>query len=288
MFGPAVSLAAVVCILSATVGSLPAGERQPATPAAKQAVPPDKRTLSPLHAFLGIDPETGEFRPVRGPQFPAAKPSAAALSPSQDASADAQSAWADMPFDETTLDKARGAIVKAIEDGDDKALADALLNVPRGLGYEWMASLYARTAWLGYALLFLYPLGIVLSEALAAWERRKDGFHTDRDRRYFARQRGRNLLMAACATGSIFLFWVAGEHSFFWDQPERAMILAAAIGLLLLAAAGLRAIHRRAVQHYSAAILDDLRRQQAALQDEVADLRKRLQSRPIADAIGTR
>jgi hypothetical protein len=131
----------------------------------------------------------------------------------------------------------------------------------------------------------LYPLGIVLSELFSAWVRRKENVGSESDRRFYSRQLRRSVLLTLCTMGSIALVWWAGENSFWWDQPARLIVAVVALGLLAFIAAALRLINRRAAARYSLAIIQDLRRQHAALQGEIEELRQRLQRSAVADVV---
>jgi hypothetical protein len=277
----------VLCVLLTVAEPLRTQQRDSTKPNVSRPVSPIKQTLSPLHAFLGIDPVTGEFKPPNAPPPRTAPGPVASCPPGTPSDPDplpADVPLADMPLGSTTLEDVRAAMVKAIENGDDDALASAILKVPGGVGYDRLMALGAQYAWIGY-LLLLYPLGIVLSELFSAWVRRKENAGSEGDRRFYSRQLRRSVLMTLCTMGSITLVWWAGENSFWWDQPARLIVAVVALGLFAFIAAALRLINRRAAARYSLAIIQDLRRQHAALQGEIEELRQRLQRSAVADAV---
>jgi hypothetical protein len=287
MFRPAASCATALCILLAVWEPSCAQETNSSKSPASRPPAPTRQTLSPLHAFLGIDPVTGEFKPPnasRPPTAPASTDSSPQATPSRPDGAPADVPVADLPLGGTTVDELRAAIAKAIDNGDEDALATALLKVPGGAGYDRLMAFGAQYAWLGY-LFLLYPLGIVLSELYSAWARRKENATSEKDRRFYGRQLRRSVLLTVCTTASVALVWWAGENNFWWDQPARLIVVAAALSLLILISAALRLITRRAAARYSLTVIEDLRLQHAVLQREVEELRGRLQRSTIADAI---
>jgi hypothetical protein len=267
----------------------------PPQPAAPQLAEPSSsreagQMLSPLHAFLGIDPVTGEFKPRNGSLRPA-EPSRSNRAPgngappavSVPAGSDASST--EFQIEESTLDEFRAALTKAIDERDDEALASTLANLTRGVGYDQLSLVSTRFERLGYLALFLYPLGIVLSEVYGVWSRRHTPARNERDRRYYARQRRRRFALAVCSTTTIGLLWWAGEHRFWWNDPERLVPVMALLALLFLVSGGLRLVIARAARDYPIRVIEDLRLQQFALENEIKELRRRLQGDPIVDAV---
>jgi hypothetical protein len=283
--------ATAIGVALVTAAALPAQQTAPtaAKPAPAPRLPDEPtsgETLSPLHAFLGIDPITGEFKPRNAPPR--------ATSPrnqngAQSGTAAGTEAGSETPAEligETTLDDFRAAVTKALEEHNDDALAATLANLTRGVsGYDQLSLMSSRAERLGYLALFLYPLGIVLSELFGVWSRRSPQPRSPRDRRYYSRQCARRLALAACSTASIGLFWWAGEHRFWWTEPERLVPVAAALALTLSISAGLRLIIARAARDYPVQVIEDLRMQQFVLENEIKELRRRLKADPIVDAV---
>jgi hypothetical protein len=246
--------------------------------------------LSPLHAFLGIDPITGQFKPAGGPRRPASAPNnpaegAAGAESLSAAPAGGLETSTDFQTGEMSLDDFRSAITKAIDEHDDGALAATLANLTRGAGYESFSLLDPRIERIGYLVLFLYPLGIVISELCGVWARRHTLARTERDRHFFARQRNRRFTLAACSATTIGLFWWAGENSFWWSDPQRLGAFVVGLALLLAVSALLRLIIARAARDYPVRVIEDLRLQQLALEKEIQDLRRRLQGHALTDAV---
>jgi hypothetical protein len=183
-----------------------------------------------------------------------------------------------------TLDELRTALSKAIDQHDEGALSATLANLTHEAGYPSFSLLDPRIERLGYAVLFLYPLGIVLSELCGAWARRWSLARTDFDRRFYARQRKRRFMLATCSAATIGLFWWAAENSFWWNDSQRLAGFAAGLTLLLAISAILRLLIARAAKDYPARVIEQLRLQQVALEKEILELRRRLQSGTLTDS----
>ncbi|HEV7999907.1 MAG TPA: hypothetical protein VGP63_08515, partial [Planctomycetaceae bacterium] len=110
---------------------------------------------------------------------------------------------------------------------------------------------------LGYLALFLYPLGIVLSEMYGVWSRRNTPARAERERRYWARHLRRRLALAAISTTTIGLFWWAGEHRFWWNEPQRLLSILTVLASLLAISALLRLIIARAAKDYPFRVIED-------------------------------
>jgi hypothetical protein len=283
--------ATVLALALESVTLLDAQDTNRAKPPQSQPTPPrlpdepaSGETLSPLHAFLGIDPVTGQFKPRNAP--PAVPPKQTAPDGAPVSVQPGSEPSTELPFTESTIDDLRAAITKALDEHDDAALAATLTNLTRGVsGYDQLSFVSSRLERLGYLALFLYPLGIVISELYGAWSRRGPLAQSPRERRYYSRQRARRLVLATCSTATVGLFWWAGENRFWWSEPERLLPVAAVIALLLTVSAGLRMMIARAAKDYPFQIIQDLRMQQFALENEIKELRLRLQGDPIAKAV---
>jgi hypothetical protein len=278
-------LAIFAAVAVVVFGASPSQAQQPvrpATPRAQPRLPESGQVISPLHAFLGIDPVTGEFKPAR--QVKPAQQGSARNNPADSAAGEAASdvppngseTPTDFQFDEKTLDDFRAAIGKALDEHDDGALAATIANLTRGMKYDQFSLLDPRIERIGYLALFLYPLGIVVSELYGSWARRQTVARLERERRFYARQRNRRFTLAALSAGTIGLFWWAGEHSFWWDEPRRLVAFIAGLTLLAAASALFRLIIARAAKEYVARTVEDLRMQQVALEKEIRELRSRL------------
>lgn len=305
-----------VCLLLA--GGEACRAQAPAPPAAAKNPPPAEapRTLSPLHAFLGIDPVTGEFKP---PNAPAAKaPPQTATTPSrQEAASSGAAPAATAPTDtaqrqaaargetleelitratetgelppgntrvgDTTVDELRTRLTKAINDGDDQALS-AVLRSATGVGGG--SDLFPGASYLQLATLALlvYPLSIAIGAFFAAWTAGRREVRTDRDRKHDARQLRRRLTLAISVAGTIGICWLAGEYNFWWNEPQKLGAALVTVTVLMLVSAGLRMLIRRSAADYARKTIEDLRCQHAALSQEIRELRQRLQGEGIPEA----
>ncbi|HET6324063.1 MAG TPA: hypothetical protein VFG04_05140 [Planctomycetaceae bacterium] len=250
-----------------------------------------RQALSPLHAFLGIDPITGEFkRPGGSARSGESRPNEApAVGPtgsfSNENSNGSDSTGGGSPLSEATLDDFRAAIAKAVDEHDDDALAAAFTNLTRSTGYEGFSLVSPQIERLGYLALFLYPLGIVISEFYGGWSRRNTPRRTERERCYWGRHVRRRLVLAALSVTTISVFWWAGENRFWWNDPQRLMAVLAALALLMALSALLRLIISRAAKDYPFRVIEDLRMQQFALENEIKELRRRLSGDGLTDAV---
>ncbi len=248
---------------------------------------PAEQVWSPLHAFLGIDPVTGQFKPPSsGPKDtrpPSLVESPIATEQSPAATAN-DSIEPNLQGGDMTLDELQAAVTKAINEQQHDPLASTLANLTRGVGSEPFSLLDPRIERIGYAIMFLYPLAIVVSELYGTWSRRRTVDLADADWRFYARQRNRRFMLAACAMGTIGLFWWAADHSFWWNDSQR--LAGVVVGLTLLTAAGavLRRLIARATKNYSTRVIEELRIKQLALEQEIRELRRQLQAYALTDS----
>jgi hypothetical protein len=270
------------------------------------------RPLSPLHAFLGIDPVTGEFKPPNA-VLPKGTPPAQSVTkgtvspdtaPNSDVEAD-QGSTGETPLrdiltraaesgelppgntriGDTTIDELRADVTKAIDSGDDQALQAVLGKVTRNLGNGGLAFPGAQFLQAATLAFLLYPLGIAVGALWSAGAARRQPLRTDRDRRHDARQLRRRLAVAFSTAATITLLWWAGECNFWLSEPTKLLAAVGALTVLFLISAGLRLLIRRAASDYSRRTIEDLRFQHAALCDEVKELRRRLQGDQIPETV---
>jgi hypothetical protein len=264
-----------------------------------------------LHAFLGIDPVTGEFKPPNAPppKAPAqaaaipGRPQESPITPSAN-TADIQPAGkgetlqeilaratergelppGDTRIGDTTLDELRTQLTKAIDARDDQALAAALRNVT---GASGGSELFPGAGYLQLATLALlvYPLWIAIAACFSAWRASRRDVRTDRDRKHDARQLRRRLTLACSVAATIGICWLAGEKDFWWNEPQKLGAALAAVTVLMIFSAGLRLLIRRSANDYARKTIEDLRCQHAALCEEVKELRKRLQGEGIPETV---
>jgi hypothetical protein len=299
-----------VGLVLASAGRSLAQSAPPSAPAKNSPAPEAARPLSPLHAFLGIDPVTGEFKPPNAP--PAKVPGQTAAMPSRGeqtpqtasppATADGQPAAKGESLEEllaratetgelppgntrvgdTTLDELRAQLTKAVNEGDDQALS-AVLRSATGVGGELFPG--ANYLQLATLALLLYPMSIATGAFFSAWVAGRREVRTDRDRKHDGRQLRRRLTLAASVAGTIGICWLAGENNFWWNEPRKLGAALVAVTVLMLVSAGLRTIIRRSATDYAHHTIEDLRCQHAALSQEVKELRKRLQGEGIPETV---
>jgi hypothetical protein len=137
----------------------------------------------------------------------------------------------------------------------------------------------------GYLLFFLYPLGILISAFSFGRVPAGSAARLECDRLFVLRQRRRKLMLAFCASASIGLLWWAGENGFWRESPGRMLAVVSVLVGLFFVSAALRTLIRRASVRYADTVIESLRFQQVALRIELEDLRKRLQSVQVADAM---
>jgi hypothetical protein len=265
-------------------------EPPPSAPDRRGAEPTSSRDVwSPLHAFLGIDPITGQFKPAGGSrQSPVPANSAGpafSTDSSESAVGDPTGGPPDTQVGDMTLEELRTALTNAIDQNDDGAAAATLTRLTRGIGYEPFSLFDPRIERACYAVLFLYPLGIVLSELYGAWSRRHSLSRAEFERRFYARQRRRRFMLAACSTASIALFWWASENSFWWNDSQRLAGFVAGLTFLMGAAAILRLLIATAAKDYPRRVIQELRIQQLALEKEIQELRRRLQDSAFTESV---
>ena len=295
--------------------SAPFCPAQVSSPAPAAKYPPARevsRPLSPLHAFLGIDPVTGEFKPpnaVAPKATPPAQTANKGTAPSEPGAASEveadQGSSGESPLrdiltraaesgelppgntriGDTTIDELRAEVTKAVNSGDDQALQAALGKVTGNLGNGALAlpgAQYFQAATLAF---LFYPLGIAVVALCSAWAARRRPLRTDLDRRHDARQLRRRLGVALSTAATIGLLWWAGECNFWLSEPTKLLAAVGALTVLFLISAGLRMLIRRSASDYSRRTIEDLRLQHAALCEEVKELRKRLQGDRIPETV---
>lgn len=222
-------------------------------------------TISPLHSYLGIDPDTGEFSRSSTPLAPAAGPNAAGT---PDEAGDPEAAA------ERQLEAVRRAV-------EQLGRGDGGLGTLLGAGAESpLAETAGRLAAVSWLLLLAYPAGLILPELFGTRELSEDPTLDASDRRYFRRRRRRRVWLAACSAAAIgLLAW--GQWHWFWvTEPAKLTAVGVAIAALLLACVTLQSLLRRAAADYPAAVLRGVRTRQDEIARELADLRRRVAGTP--------
>jgi hypothetical protein len=294
----------------ASAGRSLAQSSAPSAPAKNPPPAETARPFSPLHAFLGIDPITGEFKSANAPPAKPPAQTPAAASPGDQAPQSASPTAAGQPparrdsFEEvltrtaetgelppgdtkigdTTLDELRTGVNKFLADGDERALS-SVLRTATGLGDGKELFPGANYLQLATLALLIYPLWIAIAACFSAWAARHRDVRTDGDRRHDGRQLRRRLTLAASIAGTIGICWLAGERKFWLDEPHKLGAALVAVTVLALVSAGMRTLIRRSATDYARKTIEDLRCQHAALSQEVKELRKKLQSEGIPETV---
>src|SRR5690606_13385180 len=120
-----------------------------------------------------------------------------------------------------------------------------------------------------------YPLGIVLSEWLAYFARRKEIDLSELDQRYYRTRLRRRLTLSALLMALIGVFAVGNFNDFWWRQPVWFTLFCSAAIVITVWAAALAALIKQAAQGYSVAIIRDIRRHQLELRLDLDELSRR-------------
>lgn len=242
-----------------------------------------QRTFSPLHDFLGIDPETGRFvDPQSTPASQSDRKRLQEADTSANASGDPptkpptgsrQPAPDDLPRD---AEEATEALRRITERFNEGSLDEFSSLVGRRISNDRLSDLSRRFAWLTAGLLLLYPLSILLSESLGWWFRRDEAGLSDLDRRYWRTRLRRRLLLASTLIGLIVIATIGSVNAYWWNQPELFTLFCIAIGLLGIAAATLSSMIRQSAKHYSLTLMRQMRREQLEIRADLDELCKRM------------
>lgn len=239
------------------------------------------QTFSPLHDFLGIDPDTGRFvdsnakptserdgegseandRPATSPPDRTGAPSATPRDPD------------DLPRE---AEEAAEAIRRMTERINEGSFEDLSALVGERLSNDRLFRLSRQFAWVTAGLLLLYPLSIFLSELLVWWLHRDEGGLTEWDRRYRRTRLRRRLLLAATLTGLIVLATIGSVNGYWWSQPELFTLFCIAVGLLGVAAATLASLIKQAAKQYSVTLMRQMHREQLEMRADLDELCKRM------------
>lgn len=249
-----------------------------------------KKPFSPLHDFLGIDPETGAFvdpetAPDRRPDdggSNASDTTARSANAAQDGEAtDAATAGrqpgqpgrADWPRDAEAAAQAVQRVADRLNEGgfgDLTSLLDDRTSTNR------LANLTRQFAWITAALLMLYPLGIVVSETVGWWFHRHETGLTELDRRYQRTRLRRRLLLAAAMIGLILIGTWGSLNGYWWDRPELFTLFWIAVFVFGIAAASLASLIKRSAGQYSFTLIREMRREQLEMRADLDELCKRM------------
>lgn len=255
--------------------------------------------LSPLHALLGIDPVTGQFKSPRAPQpspdtsglvknsedtvsenapQPDPNPTAEPTTPVSPPPLAAQRQPVDAVADQAEV--VLGAVSDLLKETDQESLSKVASVLPQILQEDRMFNRYLAFYWWMslaiVALLALYPMAITVSELSAWWTRRHDSDLNELDQKYHRTRFRRRLLLAGLLLALAILVPLGG-YSIQWTNSPAWLTAYWGIVLLLAAWAwGLGSLVKWSAKRYGQAVVRDLRRNQLELQQELDDLRKRI------------
>lgn len=260
-------------------------------------------TFSPLHDLLGIDPDTGQFKP---PKPTRADPDSVEsdtdnASPSRatptEADRNESRGQASEPRDQAkekgvadspgfrdpladdairTAEDARQAVKKLsdrIQGGSVEDLSTILgEQFPNNRLVRFQRQLVLITA----AVLMIYPLGILLSEAAGWWLRYDEPGTTELDRRYHRGRLRQRLTLAAVLMLLIGLLSVGSVRNYWWGEPNRFTMFCVVAIALALVASFLAAALKRAAKEHELAVMREMRRHLLEMRQELEELRKRM------------
>ncbi|WP_164103398.1 hypothetical protein [Candidatus Laterigemmans baculatus] len=281
--GAAVAVAAAVPQAADAEGASEAAE-QPVSERSTDS----ERPFSPLHDFLGIDPESGEFvdRPSGSRTDPTStEPTSTGeeveSKEERDATSRADSSPTRSSDPVAEAEAATEAVRRFTERLGGGSLEEGSLSelsslFGERLGEDRLSGLTRRLAWLTAGLLSLYPLSILLGELFGAWFRQDAAELTDLDRQYRRTRLLRRLLLSACWIALIILGTIASLNSYWWGQPRSFTLFCVAAAVLGIAIATLTSMIKEAAKHYSLTLLRQMRREQLEIRTDLDELCKRM------------
>jgi hypothetical protein len=255
--------------------------------AADEANEEPTQDFSPLHDLLGIDPKTGQFKPqqpvgdARGKAdqdraHPPATTARSAPEPNRAGRA------ADSEEANRAVEDFSDRLRRISERGDGGL--DQLTGLLRDeLTDERLAKWNRIIAWSTAALLMLYPLGIIFSEAAAYFWPWGAETWTDADRRYARRRFWGRMAQAAIIAGLIVLATLATLTIAWWSDPAKLAVLAAAAVVLGLAASTLSSLVKQSAAERTLAVMREVRLEQMELRKDMDELRRRLRQVTIRE-----
>jgi hypothetical protein len=242
--------------------------------------PQSAKEPSPLHDLLGIDPETGQFKPPRPPRDPREESKPLGTRPAS--TAGRTSAEQNQPGDLNDLDEATRTIEELANriqrgkhgSGGELDALSAILG--ETLSNERILTWNRTIAWTTAAVLMIYPLGLITGELFAFFWRPREEILTDADRRYLRTRFWRRMTLAAAIAGLILIATLATANVDWWSDPMKLSVLAVVGAVLGLAASTLSSLVKQAAGERSLEMMRDVRQQQMELRKDMDELRKRL------------
>jgi hypothetical protein len=253
-----------------------------------QPDPPRGRPISPLHDFLGIDADTGQFKP-QTTQDPAPPPRSDTHVSRQETRQEVSSPETARPRPAPTIDdlprtaeEANEAIRRVTERVGEGSLEDLASLFGESMHAHPVFQLHRQIVWIMVSLMLMYPLGIAVSGLLAYVTVRNRVGLTELDRRFQRTQLLRRLMLAAVLATVILLFGFGNAHSYWWNQPVRLAIFTGIILLMGSLAVVLARLSRQAVHTYELNLLRDIRREQLEMRADLDELRQQLKQNKVS------
>lgn len=244
-----------------------------------------KSTLSPLHAFLGIDPVSGEFVGEGSAANARTQPPSADTNPNSTQKfvdrgnqiAANSAAWQELADDLPPESAALLRQLQAVSQSEPTFGWNSLPRLfegpvdPRGIAsLSWSISLAT-------ALIFMiFPVTIAISEGFRFWMSRQDLSRLPSEQRYERARLRRGLLQALLWTAAIWLAAV-GSHAFaWWASFPRAVIFWAGVVLLSIGAWSVGKVIRLSATRHRDRLSRELRRYVLETRQELDELRRQL------------
>ncbi|KAA5542253.1 hypothetical protein FYK55_15745 [Roseiconus nitratireducens] len=255
----------------ATVDAAPCRAQSPAEASStepdrnKPASGDSTQPYSPLHDFLGIDPQTGKFNQ---PAAPRPNP------PADDGSATTPSSTEDLPREAEAASEAFRRATERINEGSLEDIASMLND---SMQTHPLYRIHQQIVWVSVALMLLYPIGIVASELISFALARRQANLTETDRVFQRVRLRRRLTLAAVLSGVIVLFGFGSVHAYWWDRPLVAGIFAVTVMVLGTIAVLLANLIRDATRTHQLDLIREVRREQLEMRADLEDIRQQLQ-----------
>lgn len=241
----------------------------------------DDGPYSPLHDFLGIDPKTGRFESDSQSSVPGSQ------NPSSDqARESSDTSDRTAPIDrerqinreqqiaQDAAEAFKGA-ADSIREGSFDDLGDLFGQSLKGNG---LLRLHRRLVWITVLVAMLYPISILLSEAVSYFINRDNTHWNHVDRQFERRRRTARLALAGVYAALLALMGLTAGDGLWFEQPWRiGLILAAAAGFSITAIV-ISGWIRQANRSYQLELIRDIRKEQLELRAEWDELKERLKA----------
>ncbi len=264
-----------------------------ASPAQEESEENRSKPFSPLHDFLGIDTETGQFKPqTQRPASPPDRSSEAARRDAEAAEGD-QAIGGHLPQAESqsdampsrpppptlddlprTAEEANEAFRRVAERVSEGSFDDLASVWGESMQGSPLLRMHRQIVWALVALMLMYPLGMMLAELLSYLTTRNRAGLTAMDRQFQRAQLWRRVTVAISLAAVIVLFGYGNLHGYWWNQPTRMAIFAVTVLIFGSLAVVVGNLIRQAARTYELDLLRDIRREQLEIRADLDELRK--------------